>query len=195
MNRVLVVGSTGAGKTTLARAIAERLAIPFHEMDGLAIIAPRWQENPRLLKDVSQISSGSSWIFDSFGHPQVRELLWTRADTIVWIDYSRSVVMRRVLRRSLARTLFRRRIFGGNRETVGAWFGPDHPVWWAWSQYRRRRADIASRCANPRFAPLNVMRFHSPRAARAWLDTVVRSGDSADADSAAVVTFQSRSAG
>lgn len=169
MNRVLVAGSTGAGKTTLARALAGRLAIPFHEMDALAITAPGWQENPRLLEEVSEISSGPSWIFDSFGRPDVRDLLWSRADTIVWLDHSRPVVMRRVLRRSAARTLLRRRIFGGNVETVGNWFRPDHPARWAWSQYAKRRADIAAHCADPRFAPLHVIHLTTPRAARAWL--------------------------
>ncbi|MER5890233.1 AAA family ATPase [Streptomyces sp. NPDC001941] len=169
MRRVLVAGSTGAGKTTLARALAERLAVPFHEMDALAITGEGWRENPRLREEVAEISSGPSWVFDSFGHPEVRDLLWERADTIVWLDYSRAVVMRRVLRRSLARTLLRRRVFGGNRETVATWFRPDHPVWWAWSQYRRRRTEIARRCADQRFAPLAVLHFRTPRAARAWL--------------------------
>lgn len=174
VRRVLVVGSTGAGKTTLAQAVAERLSLPFHEMDALALVAPRWGENPRLVEDVSRISSGPSWIFDSFGHPQVRDLLWSRADTIVWLDYSRPLVMRRVLRRSAARTLLRRRVFGGNVETVGGWFSADHPARWAWSQYGNRRADIAGRCADPRFGPLDVIHFSTPRAASAWLGTVVR---------------------
>lgn len=185
MRRILVAGSTGAGKTTLARAIAERLSLPFHEMDALAIVAPPWQENPRLLEDVSQISSGPSWIFDSFGHPKVRDLLWSRADTIIWLDFSRPVVMRRVLRRSVARTVFRRKIFGGNTETVGSWFSPNHPVWWAWSQYRNRRAEISSRCADPRFSPLGVIQLRTPRAARVWLDRVAGTGGAVGADSAA----------
>jgi adenylate kinase family enzyme len=172
VNRILVAGSTGAGKTTLARTLAERLAIGFHEMDALAITGPGWQDNPRLYEEVARISSGASWIFDSFGHPDVRDLLWTRADTVVWLDYSRPVVMRRVLRRSLARTLFRRRIFGGNIETAGSWFSADHPARWAWSQYANRRADIADRCADLRFAPLDVVHLPTPRAARAWLGTV-----------------------
>jgi adenylate kinase family enzyme len=169
MRRILVAGSTGAGKTTLARALSERLTIPFHEMDALAFAGPGWQENARLVRDVSRICSGPCWIFDSLGYPQVRDLLWSRADTIVWLDYSRAVVMRRVLRRSAARTLMRRRIFGGNIETLASWLRADHPAWWAWTHYAARRAEIAARCAGPQFAPLNVIRLATPREARAWL--------------------------
>ena len=172
MRRVLVTGSTGAGKTTLARAVAGRLAIPFHEMDALAFAGPGWLENDRLLEDVSRITSAPAWVFDSLGYPRVRDVLWSRADTVVWLDFSRAVVMRRVLRRSAARTLLRRRIFGGNVETLASWFSPDHPAWWAWAHYAARRAEIAARCADPRFAPLEVIRLASPREARAWLEAL-----------------------
>ncbi|WP_329140403.1 AAA family ATPase [Streptomyces sp. NBC_01476] len=171
MRRVLVVGITGAGKTTLARALAGRFALPFHEMDALAFTGPGWQENPRLLEDVARISSGPSWVFDSFGYPAVRDLLWEQADTVVWLDYARPVVMRRVLRRSAVRTLLRRRVFGGNVETAAGWLSPDHPARWAWSQHAHRRTDIAGRCADPRFAPLEVVRLTTPRAAKKWLRT------------------------
>jgi ATPase family associated with various cellular activities (AAA) len=172
MRRILVTGSTGAGKTTLARVLAGRLGIPFHEMDALAFAGPGWQENQRLVQDVSRISSGPCWIFDSLGYPQVRDLLWTRADTIVWLDYPRSVVMRRVLRRSAARTLLRRRVFNGNAETVASWFSASHPAWWAWAQYAGRRDEIASRCTSPRYAPLDVIHLTTPRAATQWLAAV-----------------------
>jgi adenylate kinase family enzyme len=115
VRRILVTGITGAGKTTLARAVAGRLGIGFHEMDALALCGPGWQENPRLLEDVDAISAEPGWVFDSLGYPQVRDLLWTRADGIVWLDYPRRVVMSRVLRRSAARTLRQQRVFGGER--------------------------------------------------------------------------------
>jgi adenylate kinase family enzyme len=171
MRKILVAGSTGAGKTTLARALAGHLEIPFYEMDALAFAGAGWRQNDRLAQDVSRIISGPRWIFDSFGYPEVRDLLWSRADTIIWLDYARSVVMGRVLRRSAARTLLRRRIFGGNVETVASWFSASHPAWWAWAQYAARRAEIASRCADDRFAPLEVVRLTSPRAAAEWLAT------------------------
>ena len=172
MQKILVAGITGAGKTTMARALAGRLALPFHEMDALAFCGPGRQENPHLLPEIERITTGPRWIFDSFGCPEVRDLMWSRADAIVWLDFSRAVVMRRVLRRSVARTLLRTRVFGGDVETLGAWLTPDHPAWWAWTQHASRRAEIAARCADPRFAPLEVTRLRTPRAARRWLATV-----------------------
>lgn len=174
MKRILVTGSTGAGKSRMARAIARHLAIPFHEMDALAFAGPGWRENEHLVEDVSRVSAGTCWVFDSLGYPQVRDLLWSRADTIVWLDYSRAVVMRRVLRRSASRTLLRRRIFGGNVETLASWLSPGHPAWWAWTQYTARRAEIASRCASTQFAPLDVIRLATPREAKAWLAALPR---------------------
>ncbi len=169
MKKILVVGITGAGKTTMARALAARLSVPFHEMDALVFTGPGWRENEHLIGDVTRISQQPAWVFDSLGYPPVRDVLWSAADTIVWLDFPRPVVMRRVLRRSAARTLLRRRIFGGNVETLSAWFRADHPVWWAWSQYAGRRAEIAARAASPAFAPLTVVRLPTPRAAARWL--------------------------
>ena len=180
MRRILVTGITGAGKTTMARTVAGRLGIPFHEMDALALIGPGWQQNPRLVEDVTAMSSAPDWVFDSLGYPEVRDLLWTRADAIVWLDYPRRVAMARVLRRSAARTLLRRKVFGGNVETVGSWFSRDHPVRWAWAQHGARRAEIAERCE--RFGPLEVVRLRSPRAGREWL--AARPGKRSPAESA-----------
>jgi adenylate kinase family enzyme len=67
MKRVLVTGSTGAGKTALARTIAERLAIPFHEMDALAFAGPDWKENENLAED-AQARSRSAERFQARGN-------------------------------------------------------------------------------------------------------------------------------
>lgn len=79
----------------------------------------------------------------------MRDLLWERADTVVWLDYPRGVVMPRVLRRSLRRTVTREELFGGNRETWRDWLSREHPAWWAWSQFTTRRREIERRLRDP----------------------------------------------
>lgn len=169
MRRILVVGSTGAGKSTLARALSARLAVPFHEMDALYYTGPNWAVNERLVADVTRLGDGPSWVIDSLGYPEVRDLLWQRADTVVWLDYPRRVVMPRVLRRSLRRSLTCEEIFGGNRETWRGWLSREHPAWWAWTHLPERRAELTRRTGDPRFSPLTVHRFTRPRATAAWL--------------------------
>ncbi|MFI1000051.1 adenylate kinase [Streptomyces galbus] len=167
--RVLVVGVTGAGKSTLARVLGERLGLVYLEMDALYFAGPGWAVNERLVEDVAGLADGPRWVVDSLGSPQVRDLLWERADTVVWLDYPRRVVMPRVLRRSLRRSLTREELFGGNRETWRDWLSREHPAWWAWAQFAARRREIERRVRDPRFAPLRTVRLGRPRDAAAWL--------------------------
>ncbi|MGW6010065.1 adenylate kinase [Streptomyces sp. NPDC055210] len=169
MNRILVVGVTGAGKSTLARAVGERLDLPYYEMDALYFTGPDWAANDTLAEEVAHLTSEPRWIVDSLGYPEVRDLLWDRADTVLWLDYGKRVVMPRVLRRSVRRTVTRESLFGDNRETWAGWLSKEHPAWWAWSQHAGRRQEIERRTRDPRFTPLDTLRFSRPRDTAAWL--------------------------
>jgi adenylate kinase family enzyme len=169
VKRILVVGMTGAGKTSAARRIAARLEVPFHEMDALAL-GPGWSTPPDLVPRVRAIAATPGWVFDSYGYPQVRDLLWAAADGIVWLDYPRRLVVWRAWRRSMWRTLRRERVFGGNRETLAAWFTPGHPVRHAWRGYDERRRQIAARIeAAPHIA---TVRLERPARLERWLDAL-----------------------
>jgi adenylate kinase family enzyme len=165
---VLVVGMTGAGKTSAARRIAARIDAPFHEMDALAI-GPGWSTPPDLVHSVESIVAGPSWVFDSFGYEQVRDVMWAAADTIIWLDYPARVIFARVLRRSLHRTLHRTEVFGGNIETWRSWLSSDHPVWWAMRQVRTRRTYLARRTQSVGAAHLRTVRLVSPGEFERWL--------------------------
>ncbi|MER7186465.1 adenylate kinase [Streptomyces hyaluromycini] len=169
MERILVVGVTGAGKSTLAQTLSSRLGLPYHEMDAVYFNGPDWAVNDKLTEDVSRLAAGSRWIIDSLGYPEVRDLLWDRADTVIWLDYPRRVIMPRVLRRSLRRTVTREVLFGGNRETWTGWLSREHPAWWAWSQHGARRREVERRIRDPRFGPLDTLRFGHPDDMAAWL--------------------------
>lgn len=169
MERVLVLGISGAGKSTLARALGRDLGLPYHEVDALHFCGPQWQVSSTFAEDTARIVAGDRWVLDGQGPAAVRDLMWERADTVVWLDLPRRLVMRRVLRRSLGRSLRREQLFGGNREGWREWLRADHPVWWAWSRFAERRAEIERRAADPRFAPLCVVRLRSPHETALWL--------------------------
>jgi adenylate kinase family enzyme len=165
--RVLVAGTSGAGKTTLARTVAAMLGCPHVELDALHH-GPDWTPRPEFAADVDRFTAGPAWATE-YQYPAVRELLLDRADLLVWLDLPRGLIMRRVIRRTLARRLRREVLWNGNQEPPFRTFltDPDHIVRWAWRQYgpdRRRFAAIAG--ARPQ---LPVVRLTGPAEVAGWL--------------------------
>lgn len=173
MRRILVGGVSGSGKTTFAAELARRLGLPFHEMDAL-FHGPGWEPIPTFVEDVGRIAAGEHWVFDSYGYTAVRELVWSLADTVIWLDYSRPIVLSRALRRSFPRALTGEPIFNGNVERFGDWWRADHPVQWGMRRFRPTRAELEARFADPAYADLTKVRIRRPAAAAWWLDRVGR---------------------
>jgi adenylate kinase family enzyme len=169
---VLVGGVSGSGKTTFARELAHRAGLPFHEMDAL-YHGPGWTRLATFETEVAAISARESWVFDSHGYKEVRDLVWSRVDTVVWLDYSRPVVLGRVLRRSYDRAAHGTEAFNGNTETFRSWLDPEHPVQWSMRSYRSRRRDTRARFEDPVYVELRKVHLHGPAAAQRWLDLVL----------------------
>lgn len=177
VRRVLVGGISGAGKSTLARTLARRLGVPYVELDALHH-GPNWTKRPSFEVDVEAFSAGPAWVTDGQYQRFLGDLLWRRADTFLWLDFRRAVVMKRVISRSAARAIDRRELWNGNTESIRDWLDPEHPIRWAWSQHARRRSEYAERLADPRYTHLTVVRLRTPREAARWLAGVERSAAS-----------------
>ena len=169
--RTAVVGTSGSGKTTLAQRLAQRLGLPHVELDSLHW-GPDWTPTPRefFRERVTGALSGEAWTTDG-NYSAVRDIIWARADTVVWLDYSLPVVMGRVTWRTIRRSLLQEELWNGNRERLGqAFFGRESIIWWALSTYRRRKRQYPVLFGQPEYAHLHVVHLTSPRAAREWLD-------------------------
>jgi len=100
MKRVIVVGTSGSGKTTFARQLAQRRGWAHIELDNLHWEAD-WQEADleTLTARVTHAMQADSWAMDG-NYSKISHLTWPRADTIIWLDYPRWLVMGRVIRRT-----------------------------------------------------------------------------------------------
>lgn len=169
MRRVLVAGISGAGKTTMARRLAERLELPCYELDALHHGAG-WQKRPEFEADVERFAASDAWVCEDQYRTFIGELLWDRADTVVWLDHSRPVIMARVVRRTFGRLAVRAELWNGNRERWRDLPRADHPIRWAWAQHADRRERTAALAA--RHPDVRMVRLGTPAHARAWLDTI-----------------------
>ena len=86
--RIVVIGRTGSGKTTLARELAAALDVHHVELDSL-FFGPDFStvSLPVLQERTSAAVAGDRWVIDG-NKSAVRDLVWPRADTLIWLDYS-----------------------------------------------------------------------------------------------------------
>lgn len=99
MQRILVIGSPGAGKSTLARSLAQRTGLPLHHLDQIHWL-PGWVERERddEAAVLEQLLAQDRWIIDgNYGSTLPQRTV--RADTVVWLDYPTALCLRRVLAR------------------------------------------------------------------------------------------------
>jgi adenylate kinase family enzyme len=163
--RIVLVGCAGAGKTTLARALAARLGARLIERDAVGD-----DEAPGFAAQVAAAvaDAGPRWVFD--GAPYNAEMLvYPQADTVVALDYPRLLVLRRVVTRSVRLWLTSRADGAHTSVPPWRWWTPTHPVRWAAETHAARHAEIAELFARPELAHTRRLRFTALRQAAAWL--------------------------
>jgi adenylate kinase family enzyme len=164
--RILVAGTSGSGKSALARAISRVLEIEYFEIDAL-YHGPGWTPNPRFVDEVQSRTARPAWITEWQYHT-VRDLLANRADLLVWLDLPRQVVMRSVIRRTMRRSLGKVELWNGNYEPPlrSIMHDQDHIIRWAWRTHPQT-AERVQACVRSR-PTLHAVALHSREQAQAW---------------------------
>jgi shikimate kinase len=167
MRKVAIIASaSGNGKTTLGRALAERLGVRFVELDAY-VHGPGWTETPddELRRIVAPIVASDGWVIDGTYVRKLGGLVLDAADTIVWLDLPLRVWLPRLARRTWRRWRGQERLWNDNRESLrGALWGPESLFGFALrSHFTRRRRWPAELAGHP------VVRLRTPAEVERWL--------------------------
>lgn len=159
MWRVSVVGNSGSGKTTLAGLIADRLGVPHVELDGV-FHQPGWTQKPReeFRAEVDQLTASGGWVVDG-NYSTVSDIVWERADTVIWVDTPRARALYQVTARTFRRLVDRQELWNGNRERLRDTFSRDSILKWAWDTHRKVRDRYGTAISDPRWEHLRFIRL------------------------------------
>jgi hypothetical protein len=167
MKRICVIGTSGSGKTILSKTLAQHLRLPFVDSDSFYWQADWQPASQEVLREKIFASAvGQSWVFDG-NYLSLRHFVWRRADTVVWLDFSLSVVLRRVCWRNARRIIRGEQLWNGNHENwCRAWSGVRH----TWSTHKSKERNYPKFLAE--FPHLQIIRLRSPRQVKRWLNAI-----------------------
>jgi adenylate kinase family enzyme len=173
LQRVVVVGTSGCGKTTFAKQLAETLQSTHIELDRLFWL-PNW--NPRnpddFRRQVEQHVRENQWVVDG-NYGALRDMIWSRATHLIWLNYSYPLVIWQVTKRTIVNLVSNREVFPGCRETLSkAFLSKESVIWWAMTTYHRRQQKYLSFRQEQIFPHLTWVEIHNPREGKQFLESL-----------------------
>ena len=171
MKKVIIVGTSGSGKSMLANQLSLLLKVTSYELDDYYWL-PGWQANPFCLQLLlNQLKNQEAWIVNG-NYTKLLGPLWRQADTIIWLDYSFTRCFLQGLKRSLKRIFYRIPCCNGNFETIQrTFFSKDSLLVWIASTYQRRKAAYHDQFAQSSSGN-KYLRFQTPKQLKPWLHSL-----------------------
>ena len=137
MERVMIIGCGGAGKSTLARKLGEKTGVPVIHLDQIFWSPGNWRHlareefDARLIRELEQ----ERWIMDG-NYDRTLELRLAKADTIIYLNFSRWLCLTGWIKRVVTN-------WGTARPDMAPgckeWFDPEF-VRWIWRYNRDNRS-------------------------------------------------------
>jgi adenylate kinase family enzyme len=142
--------------------LAARLGVPHYELDSV-FHQPGWTELPvpEFRDRVRSLVAGDGWVVDG-NYSAVQDLVWGRADTVVWLDLPRGVVTRRIVWRTVRRAARREVLWNGNRERWTNLMSTDPEksvIAWSWRKHGEYREKYGAAAFDPAYSHLRFVRL------------------------------------
>ena len=172
MRRINVIGTSGSGKSTFARTLANKLNYPHIEMDAIF-----WQKNWRQLDDkeffqkLENTLNKEVWVLDG-NYTRTLSIKWRQIDTIIWIDFSFTRTLYQAISRAISRIIDKKELWPNtsNRESLNMLFSKNSIVLWTLKTYLKNKRKNASFITDPNWSHLKFIRLTSPKHCEQFLN-------------------------
>ena len=138
MERIMIIGCGGAGKSTLARQLGEKLNLPVVHLDQIWWKPGNWQhlEREEFDRRLTQELEKPRWIMDGNFNRTIEARL-EQCDTVIYLDMNRLVCLKSWLGRVIQNWGHAR---ADMAEGCAEWFDPEMAKWiWKFNKQNRSR--------------------------------------------------------
>ena len=175
MKKINVVGTSGSGKSTVSKLLAQKLNYPYIEMDAVYWKAD-WQEpsDEEFFLKLAQSLQQPNWVLDGNYNRSV-PVKWAEVDTVIWVDYSFSRTIYQAVTRAIKRCLSGQELWQGtgNVETFKqSFFSKDSVLLWTLQTYKKNRRRYLQVMNNPEFSHIHFVRLTSPKKVQAFINSL-----------------------
>ena len=173
--KIVFIGTTGSGKSTLGRRAAALLGCQHTDLDDLFWL-PEWRkrEETDFRHDVLAATAAPSFVMSGNYFTIVSADLWPKADTLVWVDYSFWRIFWQINRRTWQRLRDKNSICNGNYETWGKVLSADGILVWLFKSYRRNKKRYSAIFKDRHYPNLTYIRLANPKQVTAFLSSLER---------------------
>jgi hypothetical protein len=173
--RIVVIGVTGCGKSFLAEKLARKLGVEFIELDAL-FWKPGWVESDlaEFRSKVELATRAPAWALAG-NYNNARDLVWPRAEAVVWLDYPFPLIFVRQWKRTVTRWWTQEPLWGTNYERLFPqlrFWSKKSLFYWQVRSYRRHKWFYPQLIASPENSHLKFYHFMNPHETDVWLDSL-----------------------
>lgn len=172
---IVIIGTTSSGKSTLAKQIADMFNFKYIDLDALHW-EPNWQEAPLdvLRERVKAATQAPAWVIAGNYH-SVRDIIWPKAEAIIWLDYSFWKIFWQLARRTFTRWWTQELLWGTNRENLWTHFklwSQDSLFHWLFKTYWKRKMEYPILLGLPEYRHLKLIHFKHPNDTKNWINSL-----------------------
>jgi adenylate kinase family enzyme len=179
LKRINVIGVSGSGKSTFAKALAEKLGYPHIEMDAL-FWGPNWYwpSDEEFFEKLEAGISGDNWVLDG-NYSRSQPIKWKNVDTIIWIDLPFSRTLFQSVVRTVKRCWSKKELWPGTGNTESfrkSFMTRKSIIWWMIQSYSRTKKRYIQLFVELDAKGVNCTRLRSHEEIDSFLHTISEDG-------------------